>query len=363
MTRWAQDLVQDLRYAMRTLARQPGFAGVAILSAALGIGACSTIFGLANFALFRSLPVGDPDRLVTLSGLRPKGAGVSLSYPELLDLRSRPSLAAVAAFFPLVPANIGSAPAVERHWGWIVTANYFDVLGLRPHLGRTFSVSQDDQPGGSPVVVLSHQIWRSRFGGDASLVGREIRFNGRLVTVIGVAPPGFRGHEVALVADFWIPMSMVDQIAFPKGGFQRFEQRDSGWLNSVGRLQASTTLAQARADLAVLAGQLRAQFPGRYEDRGFHIERAGQINPYFRSVLLAFFTLLLVVALLVLLVACANVANLLLARSTSRRQEIATRLAIGAGRGRIVRQFLTESVLLAALGGMGGWRWPVGVWA
>jgi predicted permease len=363
-TRWAQDLVQDLRYAIRTLAHQPGFAAVAILSAALGIGACSTIFGIGSFALFRSLPVTEPDRLVTLSGLRPKGAGISLSYPELLDLRTRPTLAAVAAFFPLVPANIGSAPDVQRHWGWIVTANYFDVLGLRPQLGRTFSVPQDDQPGGPPVVVLSHQLWRSRFGGDASLVGREIRFNGRQVTVIGVAPPGFRGHEVALVADFWIPMSMLDQIAFPKGGFQRLEQRDSGWLNSVARLAASTTLAQARADLAVLAGQLRAQFPGRYEDRGFHIERAGQINPYFRSVLLAFFTLLLVVALLVLLVACANVANLLLARSTSRRQEIATRLAIGAGRGRIVRQFLTESVLLAALGGIGGValaRWGVGL--
>ena len=353
--RWAQDLVHDLRYAARSLGRQPGLASLAILSAALGIGACSTIFGIANFSMFQSLNVPAPERMATITLTHQGEPGSSISYPELLDLRERRgTLAGVAGVFPLVAGSIGTGSDARRHWGWIVTANYFDVLGLRPHLGRTFAAPQDDQPGAPAAVVLSHHLWRSRFGGDESVIGKEIILNGRTATLIGVAPPGFRGHEIALVADFWIPMSMLDRITLPKGGFALLQQRTNRWFLPVARLQPGVLVDQARADLAVLAGQLRTQYPDQYKDQAFHAEPAGRVHPVFRRVAVIFFTLLLGVALLVLLVACANVANLLLARAASRHQEIATRLAIGAGRGRLIRQLLVESILLAALGGAGG---------
>jgi len=356
IARWAQDLAQDVRYALRGLRRQPGVTAIATLSATLGIGACCTIFSIANFALLRSpAEVRDPDSLVTVVGTVRNETGSALSYPEILDLRQRQgSLASVAAMFPLVPANIGLKSQPERRWGWIVTANYFDLVGVRPHLGRGFAGPEDDQPGAPPAIVLSHDLWRNQFAGDASLVGREISFNGRNVTLIGVAPPGFRGHEVAMVADFWIPLSMLDRVAFPKGGFAVLKDRGNNWMWPVARLRQDTTIDQARADLALLAGELRLQYPDRWKERGFHIERAGQLHVGVRRIFGLFFTLLAAVALLVLVMACSNVANLLLARASSRNQEIATRLAIGAGRGRLIRQLLAESVLLAALGGAGG---------
>ncbi|MGH9659384.1 MAG: ADOP family duplicated permease, partial [Bryobacteraceae bacterium] len=354
IARWAQDLHQDARYAARSVRREPGFAAIAILSAALGIGACSTIFGVANFALFRSLPIDQPERLVSISAARHNQPGTPLSYPEVQDLGARATLDGVAAVFPMVPANLGPAAEPQRQWGWLVTASYFDVLGLRPHLGRTFSAASDDQPGAPGVIVLSHNLWRNRFGGDPGAVGREVDFNGHKVTVIGVAPPGFRGHEVALTADFWIPLSMLDRIAFPKGGYQQLSKRHSRWLMTVARLRPGVSSDAARADLAVLSAQLLKQFPKENKDWTFHVERAGQLNPALRKMVMVFFTLVLAVAVGVLLIACANVANLLLARSASRRREIATRLAVGASRGRLVRQLLVESTLLALAGGAGG---------
>ncbi len=353
--RWAEDLVQDLRYAIRNLLRQPGFSCVAVLSSVLGIGTCSTVFGIANFALFQSLAVPEPDRVVTVTGSHQGQGGSTVSYPTVVDLRTRErTLESVGAMFPLVPGSFGGGVGARKTWGAIVTSNYFDVLGLGPHLGRTLASPQEDQPGTPAVIVLSHHLWRNHFGGDPAILGKDIDFNGAKTTVIGVAPPGFRGHEVALVSDFWIPFGMVDRIPFPKGGATLLQDRKSGWLFPIARLQPGVSPEQARADLSILAQQLQSQYPDIYKDRELHLEPAGRVNPFLRRQMALFFAVLLTVAMLVLLIACANVANLLLARSTSRYREIATRLAIGAGRGRLVRQLLVESIFLATLGGVGG---------
>ncbi len=355
ISRWFDEISQDLRYGFRSLRRQPGFTTVAVLSASLGIGTCCTIFGIANFALFRTLHnVTQPASLVSIVQTNRGEPGSAFPYPEVVELRDgQRSLAAVGAIFPFVPANVGFGPDARRKWGWLVTANYFDVLGTRPYLGRSFT-AEEDIPGAAPSIMISYRLWRDQFGGDASVVGREVLFNGRKAALIGVAPPGFRGHEVALAADFWVPLSMLDRIPYPRGGFDVLKDRGNSWLWAVARLRPGTTIAQVNAELAVLTGQLRVEHPQRWKERGFHVERAGQLHIGLRRIFSVFFGMLLGVALLVLLISCSNIANLLLARGSSRQPEIATRLAIGAGRSRLIRQLVTESLLLGLLGGVGG---------
>ncbi|WP_321472734.1 ABC transporter permease [uncultured Paludibaculum sp.] len=355
IARWFDEIVQDSKYAFRSLRRQPGFTAVAVLSATLGIGACCTIFGIANFALSPTLHnVAQPESLVSIFQTDKGEPGSTFSYPDLTALRERQrSFTAVGAMFPFVPANFGSGPGARREWGWLVTANYFDILGTRPCLGRTFAAGED-VPGAPPAIIVSYNLWRDRLGGDVSAVGREILFNGHQARLIGVAPAGFRGHEVALTADFWVPLSMLDRIPFPMGGFDVLKDRGSPWFWPVARLRPGLSIGQASADLGILAGQLRAEHPKRWKDRGFHIERAGQLYVAVRRIFSVFFRMLLGVALLALLIACSNIANLLLARGSSRQREIATRLAIGAGRGRLIRQLVTESLILSLLGGVGG---------
>ena len=201
---------------------------------------------------------------------------------------------------------------------------------------------------------MSHHLWQGRFGGDPSIVGKTIEMNKRAVTVVGVTAPGFRGTEVALVSDFWAPLSMLMEVGMLKG-HSELTDRTSQWLLALGRLRDGVSSKQALAETDVIAKRIATQFPDSHKDRTFHIEVAGQLNPAFRGMVVIFFSLLMSVTMLVLLTACANVANLLLARASARRKEIATRLAIGAGRGRLLRQLLTESVLLALAGGVGGY--------
>ncbi len=358
IARWLSDLAQDCVYAARTLRRQPGFAAVAMLSAALGIGACSLIFGIANFALFRPLPVDDPSRLASISGksLRRGRVGGSLAYPDFEDLRQAHSFQDMTAFFQFMPATISTGGEPQRYWGSMVSANYFDVVRPAFAAGRGFDAVQDTRKGSAPVVVLSYDLWRSRFAGDRAIVGREIELNRHKVTVVGVTAPGFRGTEVMFYSDFWLPFSMLDTLAQVGMGGDRLHDRGGQWLLAAGRLRDGVSVQAAAAELEVIGKRLSAAYPATNDDRSFHVEPAGQINPGIRKMVVVFFLMLICVAGMVLCTACANVANLLLARASARQKEIATRLAIGAGRGRLVRQLLTESLMLALLGGIGGVR-------
>jgi predicted permease len=357
VARWVNDLIQDARYATRTVRQQPGFAAVAVLSAALGIGACSLIFGLANFALFRPLPVDDPSHLASISGknLRRARVGVSMAYPDFEDLRSAKSFEGMTAFFQFLPATISTGGEPQRYWGSLVTANYFDVVRPRFVIGRGFDAEKDDRPGEAPVVVLSDKLWRSRFGGDRSIVGRTIELNSRKVTVAGVTGPGFRGTETMFYSDFWLPFSMANDLGEAGISVSRLRDRGGQWLYAAGRLRGGVSEQAAAAEIDTIARRLSAAYPNTNKERAFHVERAGQANPGFRKAVVVLFLMLLGVASLVLCTACANVANLLLARASARQKEIATRLAIGAGRGRVIRQLLTESILLALAGGIGGY--------
>ncbi|HWB95961.1 MAG TPA: ABC transporter permease [Bryobacteraceae bacterium] len=352
-----RDLVQDTVFTARMIRQRRGFAAAAAVSAALGIGACSTIFTLANYALLRPLPVKDASRLVSVSGrnLRQGRAGRSMTYPDFADLRQARSFEGMTAFFSFLPATIASGGEPQRYWGSLVTADYFDVVRPAFAIGRGFDPQKDDRKGEAAVVVLSHRLWRSRFRGDPDILGRSIEVNGRKAKVVGVTGPGFRGTEALFFSDFWLPFSMFDLLQDAGMGGDRVHDRGSQWLMAAGRLHNGVSEAAAAAELEVIGERLRAAYPATNRDRGFHLERAGQMNPGLRKMIVAFFLLLLAVAGLVLFTACANVANLLLARASARQKEIATRLAIGAGRGRLIRQLLTESVMLALIGGIGGY--------
>lgn len=357
IARWLADLLQDATLAARTIRKQPGFATLAVLSAALGIGACSLVFSVVNHALFRTLPVDQPSRLMSVSGsdLRAARNNLSMAYPDFADLRQAASFQGLTAYFAFMPGGISGGAEPQRYWGTIATANYFDVIRPPFAAGHGFDATRDDRQGESPVVVLSFPLWQSRFRGDRAIVGQTIELNGRKVTVVGVTGPGFRGVESMFLADFWVPFSMLDSLAEVGMGGERLTDRGSQWLSAAGRLREGASVSSAAAELDVIGKRLSAAWPTTNRDRGFYVERAGQLNPGIRRMIVGFFALLLAVSVLVLCSACANVANLLLARASARQKEIATRLAIGAGRGRLVRQLLTESVMLALMGGVAGY--------
>jgi len=356
---WWMELRRDLSLSLRALVRHPAVAVIATLSTAVGIGACSLIFAVANFALFRPLPVPAPASLLSITGAnaRTGEAGNAISYPDFLDLAQASALRDSAAYFPMAPAAIaldGGQP--RRYWGTIASANYFDVLGSGFFLGRGFNPAVDNSPGAPPVVILSHRLWTSYFGADRAIVGRAIRLNDRRVTVVGVASPGFLGTDVGLASDFWIPFSLRDLAAqlLPVSKLDLFADRNAQWLFVLGRLRRDITARQCAAQIATIAQRLSTAYPGTNKDRAFHCESAGQLSPAMRGAILLFFAVLMILAALVLLTACANVANLLLARGYARHEEIATRMALGAKRSRLVRQLLTENIVLALPGGVLG---------
>lgn len=355
IARYWTDLVQDLRYALRSLKQQPGFTVVAVLSATLGIAACTTVFSIANAALFRSLPLADAERVLSISRADHGKAGNTMSHPHFQEIRKAKTLESVAAYFPLVPASIAAKQDPRRHWGWLVSANYFQTVGVQPVLGRMFDPEKDDILGGSPTVILAHHVWQGRYNGDPEILNKPILFNGEQVMVAGIAPPGFRGHETALVADFWVPMSMFPRLALSRPDANgKLNGANHQWLMSVARARSGVTLESVKAELDVIAKRCQTEYPSEEKDWGFHAERAGMVNPGLRSLIQAFFSLLLAVTVLVLVIACANIANLLLARSSVRQREIATRLAIGASRWRLIRQLLVESLVLSGTGGAFG---------
>ncbi|MBL8232899.1 MAG: ABC transporter permease [Bryobacterales bacterium] len=347
------DVVADVRYALRGIGRAPGFTAVAVLSAALGIGGCTAIFSIGNLLLETPLPVHQPDRLVTVTG-RSVSSGelvaATLSPAERRELNqsAKHSTLGVAGYFPAVQGIFGGSGERVRYWGAICSANYFYVVRPRFVLGGGFDAESDDQPGRPPVVVLSHRLWRTRFQGDPALVGRTVELNGRAVTVKGVVAREFRGTDPATVSDFWIPLSMSADLRFlPPDAMAGF---DMSWMLLVARLAEGASIPAAEAEFGAIAARLRSEH-AEMPKRTYHLDRAGRQQPVLRSAIATVYGLLLAAAMLVLVIACANIANLLLVRASVRQREFATRLAIGAGRGRLIRQLLTESSVLASLGG------------
>ncbi len=346
-----ETLLQDIRYGLRQLRKHPGFAALAIISMALGIGANTSIFSLVDTVLLRPLPVENPSQLRQVYGTLHNGADVTLqSYLNYKDYRDRNDVFSGMLGYRMVPASLSHQGANQRVWGYIVTGNYFDVLGVKPALGRAFLPEEDQTPGSHPVAVLSHGCWERRFGSDPSIIGQGILLNGQTFTVIGVAPKGFIGTEVAFAPEMWVP-TMMQKVMEP--GANWLERRNSDNMFVVARLKPGVTVAQAAAQMATLSEQLGRDYP-EVAGRGVSLIPPGLFIPEIRNAVFGFSGLLLAVGALVLLLACVNLANLLLARATERRKEIAVRLAVGANRRRLIRQLVTESLLISLAGGAAG---------
>jgi putative ABC transport system permease protein len=351
------DLRMDVRYALRTLRKEPGFATAAILTLALGIGANTAIFSLVNATLLQHLPVAERERLVyTFRG----SVGAVYSYPLYAALRDGNHVFEGFAAWGGITASLNVANATELVNGAIVTGNLFDLLGISAARGRLLTTADDLTPGAHPVAVISHDFWQARFASRPDIVGHEIKLNGRVFTIVGVTPPGFPGPQLGTVRQLYVPMMMQAIMRPPRAGYSGEQNPDllknpnNGWLYTLGRLRPDTSLDSARAELETLVTrEARATNPSAPAQRVTLIP-IDEGDPNQRQQMRSVAWLLGAVVAAVLLIACANIANLLLSRNASRRRELAVRLALGASQTRVARQLLTESVLLATIGGAAG---------
>ena len=339
---------QDLTHTIRRLLKSPGFVFAVVVSIGLGIAANATIFSMVSKFVLRPAPLGDPSTLMSLHTTYNQQCCNHFPWPVYTDLRDQSqSFSGVAAYYELVPASIGGAGEPERVWGQLATSNYFDVARLPLTLGRGF-VSDEER---SPVIVLGYRLWQRRFGADPAILGRPIMLSGRPFTVVGVAPPAFHGLDIPLDPEFWVPLGNLDQLV-PNP--PKRDARAIHWLAVIGRLKPGVAPIQAAAELNLLAHRFAVSYPETDKGSGFRFEQAGLLPPRDRPAVILFLVALSVVVLLVLSIAGANAANLLLARASARQREMAVRIALGATRGRLLRQMLIESLLLALGGGLFG---------
>jgi putative ABC transport system permease protein len=340
-------IFQDIRHAVRMLLKARSFALIAILTLAFGIGANSMIFSWINATLLTPVPgMARTSEVVQVC----RGESRSLAYLNFVDLRDRSHSFNGLTAFATGPISLTERGKPERIWGTVATGNYFDVLGVKPILGRGFLPDEDQFPRGASVVVLSYRLWQRRFGGDQNIVGKTIGINTHPYTIIGVAPPVFQGSITGLRSELWIPITTMAQLS--DDGDATLRSRKGGWLNALGRLRPGTSREQAQADLSALMQQISLEHPesgkGSVGVSLYPMWRSPNGANGFFSVLLP---ILMALAGVVLLLACANIANLLLARGVTRQKEMAVRLSLGAGRWRLIRLLLVENMILALAGG------------
>src|ERR1700674_9931 len=345
--------LQDLRFGFRMLRRSPGFSALAILCLTLGIGANAAVFSWIEGILFRPYPaVTHQERLLALAGTeRGEARGKPISWPDFLDLQRSCTLFDTFFVSKITGSTLSVGDRAEVTTGSIVSANYFDAIGVHPILGRGFEPGEDVGRNAHPVTVISYQLWKGRFKGDPQIIGKTQRLNNVVHTIVGVAPEGFYGTFVGWAMQFWVPASMEE--TFEAGGY-KLEDRGARWIEAFVRLKPGVTLSQAQQEISAVAQRLETDYPATNRGRGIKLWPLWQTPFNNANTLLPTLEIMLAVVAFVLLIACANVGNLLLVRSFARRQEMTVRLAIGAGRGRLLRQLFTEGLILSAFGAAGG---------
>jgi macrolide transport system ATP-binding/permease protein len=348
-----ENLLQDLRYGLRQFRRSPRFSALAILCLTLGIGANAAVFSWVEGILFRPYPaVGHQERLLALAGTsRGEVGATETSWPDVLDLRRSCRLFDAFIVSKITGATLSIGERAEVTTGSIVSANYFDALGVHPILGRGFEPNEDTGRDAHPVIVISYQLWKTRYKGDPEIVGKTQRLNNVPHAIIGVAPEGFYGTFVGWAMNFWVPASMEDTF---EGGDYKLEDRGARWVEAYVRVKPGVSRQQAQEEISAVASRLEHDYPATNRGRSFKLWPLWQTPFNNAGTLLPTLQIMVVVAAFVLLIACANVGNLLLVKSFRRRHEMTIRLALGAGRSRLLRQLLTEGLILAAVGAAGG---------